>query len=93
MQIFDIWTLVPSTSPERGGIGQIFAVLGPSTPNDPAGRPLGGAESGPGPIAHPLEPRGRICFVDAVVLLVEHLSCAHKDASWCSLRILLLPDE
>ena len=41
MQIFDIWTLVPSTSPERGPIGQIFAVLGHSLPQDPAGRPLG----------------------------------------------------
>ena len=41
MQIFDIWTLVPSTSPERGGIGQIFAVLSHSLPQDPAGRPLG----------------------------------------------------
>ena len=41
MQIFDIWTLVPSTSPERGRIGQIFAILSHSLPQDPARRPLG----------------------------------------------------
>ena len=41
MHIFDIWTLVPSTSPERGGIGQIFAVLSHSMSQDPARRPLG----------------------------------------------------
>ena len=41
MQIFDIWTLVPSTSPERGRIGQFFAVLSHSMSQDPARRPLG----------------------------------------------------
>ena len=41
MQIFDILTLVPSTSPEKGRIGQIFAILSHFLPQVPAGRPLG----------------------------------------------------